>query len=159
MQTNRHYPKNPPLVGSLLLTSHDSLAHENEIPKARATEALKMADDIANGFDDDSHHLVALMLLLSDVPADPLLKASAAQKGSVLGLASLGYLISRSASGAKARQILNNGGGVFLVKLTGNHDAPGAEIKIFSTWQEYQDFLKPILRDGNFGAQKVSVFS
>ncbi|WP_172979395.1 hypothetical protein [Pseudomonas kitaguniensis] len=159
MQTNRHYPKNPPRVGSILLTSHDSLAHENEIPKARATEALKMADDIANGFEDDSHHLVALMLLLSDVPADPLLKASAAQKGSVLGLAALGYLISRGAGGATARRILSEGGGVFLLKLTGNQDAPGAEIKMFSTWQAYQDFLEPILRDGNFGAQKVSAFS
>ncbi|WP_172834569.1 hypothetical protein [Pseudomonas yamanorum] len=159
MQTDRHYPKNPPLVGSILLTSHDSLAHENEIPKARAGEALKMAEEIANGFDDDSHHLGALMLLLSDVPADPLLKASAAQKGSVLGLASLGYLISRRATGAKARQILNEGGGVFLVKLTGDQDAPGAEIQMFSTWQEYQDFLEPLLRDGNFEAQKVSSFS
>ncbi|MCD5994045.1 hypothetical protein KDX38_11570 [Pseudomonas sp. CDFA 602] len=159
MQINQHYPKHPPTVGSVLLTSYESFAHQNEIPKARAAEALKIGEQIAGGFDDDSQHLAALMLLLSDVPEDPLLKASAAQKGSVLGLASLSYVIFRHSAGAKARQILNEGGGVFLVKLTGVQDAPGAEIQIFSTWQEYQIFLEPILRGGDFGSENVSSFS
>ncbi|WP_130886703.1 hypothetical protein [Pseudomonas tolaasii] len=159
MQISRHYPKNPPKAGTILLTSYGSLAHENEMPKARAAEALKMGKQITDGFDDDSQHLAALMLLLSDVPEDPLLKASAAQKGSVLGLASLSYLIYRHSFGAKARQILTDGGGVFLLTLMGEQDAPSADVKVFGTWQEYQNFLEPILRDGDFGSENVSSFS
>jgi hypothetical protein len=159
MQSLFHYPKTPPRVGTIILTSYGVFAHENEIPKARAVDAIKMAEQIAGEYDEDSHHLGALMLLLSDVPVDPLLKASAAQKGSVMGLASLGYLISRDSAGVKACRILKEGGGVFLVKLSGTHDKPAVDTLLFSTWQEYQTFLTPILRDGNFEAGKGSSFS
>ncbi|WP_210711897.1 hypothetical protein [Pseudomonas sp. MWU349] len=156
---NRHYPKHPPSVGSIILTSYGAFAHENEIPKSRAADAVRMGKEIAGGFDTDSDHLKALMLILSDIPVDPLLKASAAQKGSVLGLAALGYLLSRHSLGEKVRQALNLGGGVFLAKLTGEPEAPSVEVEVFSTWQEYQDYLEPILKSGNFEAQKGSSFS
>lgn len=159
MQTDRHYPKNPPTVGTVLLTSYDSFAHENEIPKSRAADALRIGKELADGFDDEAHHLGALMLMISDVPADPLLKASAAQKGSVLGLASLGYLLSYGSTGEKAKRIIEAGGGVFLIRLSGEIENPKADIKVFSSWSEYQKFLGPILKTGDFYPGKTSSFS
>nr|WP_260630612.1 hypothetical protein [Pseudomonas syringae]UVN18013.1 hypothetical protein pPsy0479b_00055 [Pseudomonas syringae] len=41
------------------------------------------------------------MLMISDFPAEPLLKASAAKKGSLLGVTSLGYLLSYGSTGEK----------------------------------------------------------
>ncbi|EKT4503711.1 hypothetical protein QVM48_27965 [Pseudomonas soli] len=155
----RHYPKNPPSVGSIILTSYGAFAHENEVPKSRAADAIRIGKEIAGQYETDEDHLIALMLLLSDIPVDPLLKASAAQKGSVLGLAALGYLLSRHSSGQAVRQALTHGGGIFLVNLTGDQEAPSVEVEVFKSWREYQDHLEPILSSGNFTAQKPSSFS
>ncbi|WP_225923138.1 hypothetical protein [Pseudomonas xantholysinigenes] len=156
---NRHYPKNPPSVGSIILTSYGAFAHENEIPKARAADAVRIGKEIADSYETNEEHLIAMMLLLSDIPVDPLLKASAAQKGSVLGLASLGYLLSRHATGDTVRQVLNQAGGVFLVNLIGDHEDPSVDVKVFNSWLEYQSYLEPILSNGHFTAQKTSSFS
>ncbi|ELQ07603.1 hypothetical protein A988_25670 [Pseudomonas syringae BRIP39023] len=118
-----------------------------------------MGKELADGFDDEAHHLGAMMLMISDVPADPLLKASAAQKGSVLGLASLGYLLSYGSTGEKAKRIIEAGGGVFLIRLSGDIENPRADIKVFSSWSEYQKFLEPILKTGGFFPGKTSSFS
>lgn len=155
----RHYPKNPPSVGSIILTSYGVFAHENEVPKSRAADAIRIGKEIAGKYETDEDHLIALMLLLSDIPVDPLLKASAAQKGSVLGLAALGYLLARHSLGDTARKALNHGDGVFLVNLAGDQEAPSVEVKVFKSWREYQNYVEPILSNGNFTAQTPTSFS
>lgn len=88
------------------------------------------------------------MLMLADAPEEPLLRASAAHKGSLLGATSLGYLFSCESTGEKAKRIIQAGDGVFLVELSGDIENPNADIKVFSSWSEYQKFLEPILKLG-----------
>ncbi|RMU85945.1 ORF4-like protein [Pseudomonas coronafaciens pv. porri] len=159
MQTYIPYPKNPPTVGTVLLTSYGSFAHENEIPKSCAADALRVGKELADGFDGEVHHLGALMLMISDFPAEPLLKASAAKKGSLLGITSLGYLLSYGSTGEKAKRIIEAGCGIFLVRVSGDIENPKAKIEVYSSWSEYQKFLEPILKTGDFYPVKTSSFS
>ncbi|RMV26869.1 hypothetical protein ALP12_200360 [Pseudomonas savastanoi pv. phaseolicola] len=142
MQTYNYYTKNMPTIGTVMLTTYGLFAHENEIPKSNLTDVLKICEELTDGFDDETHHLSALMLMIADVPAEPLLNASAAHKGSIIGFTSLGYLLSCVSIGEKAKRIIQTGDGVFLVELSGDIDNPTADLKVFNSWSQYQKFLK-----------------
>ncbi|KAA8690066.1 hypothetical protein [Pseudomonas caricapapayae] len=145
MQTYKYYPKKPPTVGTVLLTSYGVFAHENEIFKSHSADVLGVCEELTNGFVDETHHLSALMLMIADVPEELLLNVSSAHRGSLIGYTSLGYLFSCGSIGEKAKRIMRKGNGVFLVELDGTLDNPTADLKVFNSWSQYQKFLKPIL--------------
>ncbi|MHB9831601.1 MULTISPECIES: hypothetical protein [Pseudomonas syringae group genomosp. 2] len=142
MQTYKYYPKNLPAIGTVLLTTYGLFAHKNEIPKSHVTDVLKICKKLTDGFDDEMHHLSALMLMIADAPVEPLLNASVAHKGSIIGFTSLGYLLSYGSISETAKSIIQTGNGVFLVELSGNIDNPTADLKVFNSWSQYQKFLK-----------------
>ncbi|WP_063834270.1 hypothetical protein [Cupriavidus metallidurans] len=107
-----------------------------------------MALDIAGNVDDPELLPGMLMMLLSEVPAEPLLGAKPQQIGSVLGLTSLGYLLSRQDHAETLRRMLSAGDGVVLLRITGDLDRHHANVEIFEDWEGYQRFLVPILRRG-----------
>ncbi|KAA8686774.1 putative ORF4 [Pseudomonas caricapapayae] len=145
MQTYKYYSKNPSTVGTVLLTSYGLFAHENEILLSHIADVLRTCKEVTDGFDDKKHHLSALMLMIADVPEEPLLNTSAAHRGSIIAYTSLGYLFSCGSIGENAKRIIQTGNGVFLVELNGTLDNPTADLKVFSSWSQYQKFLKPIL--------------
>lgn len=159
MTEAQHFPKQPSPLGTVLLTSYDHFAHENIIAHAQAAQALLHGGQIAASVDDARHHLHTLTLLLSDAPEEPLLSASAAQKGSVLGLVALGYLITHSGFAAKAREIVENGQGVMLLNITGEGDELLAHPQLFETWQSYTAYLQPLLASGEVAYERMSSFS
>lgn len=159
MTEARYFPKTPSPLGTVLLTSYDHFAHENIIAHAQAAEALLHGGQIAASVDDARHHLHTLTLLLSDAPEEPLLSASAAQKGSVLGLVALGYLITHSGFEAKAREIVGKGQGVMLLNITGDGDDLTAHPQLFETWDAYALYLQPLLASGDFAYERTSSFS
>ncbi|MFV3406423.1 MULTISPECIES: hypothetical protein [Pseudomonas] len=159
MTEARHFPKQPSPVGTVLLTSYDHFAHENIIAHAQADQALLHGGQIAASVDDARHHLHTLTLLLCDAPEEPLLSASAAQKGSVLGLVALGYLITHSGFADKAREIVIKGQGVMLLNITGDAEALMAHPQLFETWDDYAVYLRPLLASGDFTHERPSSFS
>lgn len=159
MTEARQFPQQPSPVGTVLLTSYDHFAHENIIAHAQAAQALLHGAQIAASVDDARHHLHTLTLLLSDAPEEPLLSASAAQKGSVLGLVALGYLVTHSGFAEKAREIVGNGQGVMLLNITGEGDQLTAHPQLFETWDAYTLYLQPLLTSGDFVGERLSGFS
>ncbi|KAA8690095.1 hypothetical protein [Pseudomonas caricapapayae] len=145
MQTYKYYPKNPPTFGTVLLTSYGLFAHVNEILLSHIADVLRICKEVTDGFDDEKHHLRALMLMIADVPEEPLLNTSAAHKGSIIAYNSLGYLLSCGSIGENAKRIIQTGNSVFLVELNGTIDNPTVDLKVFNSWPQYQKFLRPIL--------------
>lgn len=159
MEQARHFPRNPSTLGTILLTSYDHFAHENIIARPRAEEALQHGSKIAASVEDAARHLHTLTLLLSDAPEEPLLRASAAQKGSVLGLVALGYLITHAPFAAAAREIVRKGEGVILLNITADGEDFTPHTALFETWDDYQVYLQPILAAGDFAAEHHTIFS
>ncbi|MCK9353194.1 MAG: hypothetical protein M0P59_03445 [Gallionella sp.] len=144
------------IEGCTLLTVHERLHHKNVIAKSRANDALKMASKIYNESKDQTRLIETIMLLLADVPHDPLLSAKPENIASVLGLCSLGILMHHDSTGMQAREIAERGEGVMILRISGGLDAPKWNIELFNTWAEYEDFLRPLLETSNFVAGKSS---
>lgn len=70
------FPKNKPSVGSILMTHFGSFCHINELPRTKIPQLIQMAEDGYKGFDNLNHVLGSVSVLMSDVPAEPLLSAS-----------------------------------------------------------------------------------
>jgi hypothetical protein len=159
MTAPRHFIKNRSNQGTILLTTFAEMAHENILAKAHAQVALDKALETVSLINGEVNCLNTIALLLSDTPSEPLLRATAQQKGSVLGLAALGYVLTYSGCGEEARQAVVGGEGVILLRVVGELESLSAEVKVFNTWQEYQVFLAPILASGDFVASMNSNFS
>ena len=137
------YPKTPPTHGTIVLTVHGQLYHQNEFPRLRAMEAIDMAAKLAEGFATPQDHLGAIMLVLADVPAEPLLRADPQRKGSVLGLVTLGYLLSRTDQASRIKGILSAGDGVLILRVDGTlEDATLQAVEVFDTWDAYSQFAR-----------------
>lgn len=150
------YPKVQPGGVTHQLTVCGDLYHSNVISTKHRKDAVRKADEIYSSQEDDARALGAIMMLLSDVPEEPLLTANKAQVGSVLGLCALGFMINHKQFGPRARRIAESGEGQMILRLSGGIANPQCEIQLFDTQEEYAAFLQPILASGNFATQKNS---
>ena len=137
--------------GTILLTVYGDLHHQNEIPRRRLADMYAAAARLAEGFDSDRSNLGAIAILLADVPAEPLISVSTAQKGSVLGIATLAFLLGRSGHATAVKAALDTGDGVIILRVTGDVEDPQvAAIEVFDTWAKYSAFLAPHVKSGVF---------
>lgn len=144
---SRKYPMSPPLGFSSILTTYNLEHHENRVPFQKAGAALKYGDNIFSSFGTDSHCLGAIILLLSDVPVDPLVSAKQAQKGSVLGLTALGFVANHKVYGPAARQIVEKADGVVILRLSGHFENPEYSIEIFQGRTAYSEHLSNLVEN------------
>jgi len=137
----RNYPMSPPPGFTSIFTTYDLEHHENYIAVEKAGTALEYGNKIFSSFDTDIHCLGAIILLLSDVPVDPLLSADQARKASVLGLTTLGFVANNDVSGPTARRIVEKGDGVIILRLRGHVEAPEYSIEMFEGRTAYSEHL------------------
>jgi hypothetical protein len=142
--------------GTHQLTVCGGLYHSNVISTKHCKDAVRRADEIYSSQEDDTHALRVIMMLLSDVPEEPLLTANKARVGSVLGLCACGFMINHKQFGPRARRIAESGEGQMILRLSGDIENPRYVIQLFDTQEEYAAFLQPILESGNFVIHKNS---
>lgn len=150
------YPMVPPPGHCSILTIYNLEHHENHIPANKATQALEYGASIFAGFDDLNHCLGAIMLLLSDVPAEPLLSTEQARKGSVLGLTTLGLLINDSKHGEIVRRIVMSADGVIILRISGELESASHHIETFEGRKSYADYLQMIIKERGMQQSKNS---
>lgn len=137
----RKYPMSPPPGFSAILTTYNLEHHVNQVPVAKAGAALEYGNNIFSSFEADQHCLGAMMLLLSDVPVDPLVSADQARKASVLGLTTLGFVTNHKVYGPAARRIVEKGDGVIILRLSDHFEAPEYSIETFEGRTAYAEHL------------------
>lgn len=146
----RRYPAVVFNEGTRQTTFCSDLYHSNTIAPTRIKDALRMADELYHSYEDDAQRLGAIMMMLSDVPEEPLLTANKANVASVLGLCGLGFMVNHKEFGPKARRIASSGDGQMILRITGDISDPQYVIELFDTQDEYAAFLDPILKSGDF---------
>lgn len=144
------YPMSPPEHGSSVFTQWGTLYHNNEVPKNRVVDALRVGNDMFNSYDSIEKMLGAMMIILGDVPEDPLVSVSAAQKGSILGLMTVGLSVNDKTKGHRATTIVRSGKGVIILRLRGDLTAPKHELELFDDWKSYMKYVRPLI-DGRNG--------
>lgn len=144
-QTITPYPEVPPPGYCSILTSFDLEYHENHIPAGKAEQAIEYGERIYSGFENTQHCLGAIMLLLSDIPAEPLISTQQAQKASVLGLTTLGFVLSDPDHAAIARRIVLNSDGIIILRLSGELEKSKYQIETFEGRDSYTEHLKSLI--------------
>lgn len=155
-QQRRQYPTVSFSEGTRQTTFCGDLYHSNMIALTRVKDALRKADEIYHSQENDVSRLGAIMMILSDVPAEPLLTANKANVGSVLGLCALGFMINHEQFGSRARRIASSGEGQMILRVSGGVTDPQHVIELFDTREEYAAFLDPILKSGTFHSVRGS---
>jgi hypothetical protein len=126
------------------------------VPKAKGQMAVEYANKIYNSFESNEHCLGAIMLLLSDIPETPLLEAQQANKASVLGLTTLGFVLNDSKHGKIAHKIATTGQGVIILRVAGSLETPRANIETFDCREKYLRYLKAVIKKNDLRQVKNS---
>lgn len=142
------YPANRHPEGTIVFTQWGGLYHESVVPVARQGDAIAMALKMSATSSEKLNVLQMIMVLLSDVPAEPLLHAKSQNKASVTNLLSLGYVLRIDEHEQIARHVLAAGDGVIIVRITGDMDHQSANVGLFEDWEKYTAFLEPLMSNG-----------
>lgn len=158
MKINRMqaYPMVPEHGFCSILTTFNLEFHENKVAITKAKIATEYAQSIFSGFDGPEHCLGEIMLLLSDVPTEPLLSTEQARKASVLGLTTLGFVLNDLTHGSVAKRIVQNADGVIILQVTGNLENPQFKINVFDGRETYAKYLATVLEGRDLGKGKNS---
>jgi hypothetical protein len=130
--------------------------HENHIPTGKAEQAIEYGKQIYSGFENAQHCLGAIMLLLSDMPAEPLMSIQQAQKASVLGLTTLGFVLSDPDHAMIAKRIVLNSDGIIILRLSGKLENSKYKIETFEGRDSYAEHLKLLISKNNLQQGKNS---
>lgn len=142
------YPSNRQRDGTILLTQWEGLYQESVVPIARQAEAIEYALKMTTPPDEQWSALRAIMILLSDVPEEPLLHANDRNKASVTNLLALGYAIRLRECEPRLRRMLKAGDGIVIIRIVGDMEKQDADVQLFGDWEAYMKFLEPLISSG-----------
>jgi hypothetical protein len=149
------YPGNEPNFGSIIFTHYGEFSHTGELALRRLPDLMKMANSMHEKYGGDLNQMLGVIcLIMSDVPVDPLLNADPERKASVSGIMAASYLLHHPDYEQQARQIIESGKGVMILRIYGKLDVKEDgigplehKVELFDDWDSYQQFVRPVVKE------------